>query len=131
MAAEVAITGDLAAEALGPLRHRRACSLWRDEVGLGERQHARQSRETRVVRGQLLLDRRVVGHRVGVVLAGDLGGEVEHVHQQARALHVRKELMAEPAPTLAPSIRPGMSATTSWRSSDSSTPSTGSSVVKG
>ena len=36
-----------------------------------------------------------------------------------------------PAPCAAPSIRPGMSARTSWRSSDSSVPSTGSTVVNG
>ena len=36
-----------------------------------------------------------------------------------------------PAPALAPSIRPGMSASTSWRSSRSSVPSTGCSVVNG
>ena len=47
------------------------------------------------MRGQLLLDRRVVDKRVRVVLAGELGGEVEHVHQQACALHVGEELVAE------------------------------------
>ena len=36
-----------------------------------------------------------------------------------------------PAPFAAPSIRPGMSARTSWRSSESSVPSTGSTVVNG
>ena len=36
-----------------------------------------------------------------------------------------------PTPSLAPSIRPGTSATTSWRSSESTVPSTGCSVVNG
>ena len=57
--------------------------------------------------------------------------EVEHVHEQPAALDVREELVPEPRAALAPSIRPGMSAITSWRSSRSSVPSTGSIVVNG
>ena len=57
--------------------------------------------------------------------------EVEHVHEQPRALDVGEEVVAEAGALLAPSISPGMSARTSWRSSLSSVPSTGSSVVNG
>ena len=39
--------------------------------------------------------------------------------------------MPEARPELAPSISPGMSAMTSWRSSDCSVPSTGDRVVNG
>ena len=100
----------------------------RDEVGLGEREHARQRGEPRVVLGQLALDHRVVLHRVGAVERR----EVEHVDEQPRALDVGEEVVAEARRrSLAPSISPGMSAITSWRSSASSVPSTGSSVVNG
>ena len=43
------------------------------------------------MRGELALDRGVVGDRVGAVERR----EVEHVHQQARALDVREELVPE------------------------------------
>ncbi len=49
-----------------------------------------------------LLDRGVIGERVGLVggvrIRGELGREVEHVHEQARALDVREEVVAEPRP---------------------------------
>ena len=63
----------------------------RHEVGLRQREHARQRRQPRIVRAQLGLDRRVVCERVRAV-----GGiEVEHVHEQARALDVGEEVVAQ------------------------------------
>ena len=76
---------------------------------------------------ELLLDRGVVGERVRAVERR----EIEHVDEQPRALDVREELVAEPGPLRRPLDQPGMSAMTSWRSSRSSVPSTGSSVVNG
>ena len=75
----------------------RAGGRWRpgrlDEIGLGQREDARQRRPGAVVvLGQLALDRRVVGDRVGAVERR----EVEHVHQQPRALDVGQEVVAEP-----------------------------------
>ena len=63
-----------------------------DEVGLGEREHARQRGQPRVVLGQLALDHRVVLHRVRAVERR----EVEHVDEQPRALDVGEEVVAEP-----------------------------------
>ena len=98
------------------------------EVALREAEQPGQLGQAVPVLAELGLHRRVVGHRVGAVERL----QVEHVHQQAAALHVGEELVAQARhPSLAPSIRPGMSASTSWRSPASSVPSTGSSVVKG
>ena len=84
--------------------------------------------EPRVVLGQLALDHLEVALRIRAVQRR----EVEHVHQQPGALDVREEVVAEPGAVAdAPSISPGMSASTSWRSSASIVPSTGSSVVNG
>ena len=52
---------------------------------------ARQRRQARVVLGQLALDHRVVRRRVGAVERR----EVEHVHEQPRALDVGEEVVAE------------------------------------
>ena len=81
--------------------------------------------------GELLLDRRVVRHGVGAPPRGELGGEVEHVHQQAGALHVREELVAEAGALGGALDQTRDVGHPSWRLSDSSTPSTGSSVVNG
>ena len=45
--------------------------------------------------GELALDRRVVGERVGALRRRELGRDVEHVHEQARALDVGEEVVAE------------------------------------
>ena len=71
----------------GSLRRRLGCH----EVDLREGEDARQRGEPRVVRGQLALDRRVVLDRVGAVDRC----QVEHVHEQARALDVREEVVPE------------------------------------
>ena len=52
------------------------------------------AREALVVGGELALDRRVVRERVGALAAGELGRDVEHVHEQPRALDVREEVVA-------------------------------------
>ena len=69
----------------------RSASSGGHEVGLRQRQQPRQRRQPRVVRAQLGLDRRVVGDRVGAVERR----EVEDVHEQARALDVGEEVVAE------------------------------------
>ena len=61
------------------------------EVGLRQREDARQLGQPRVVLGQLALDHRVVRDRVGAVERR----EVEHVHEQPRALDVGEEVVAE------------------------------------
>ena len=91
VALDVTITGTSS-----PSRSRHSAAaasrrLRRHEVGLREREHARQRREPRVVLGQLALDHRVVGLRVGAVERR----EVEHVDEQPRALDVREEVVAE------------------------------------
>ena len=54
------------------------------------------------------------------------------MHQEARPLDVGEELVAEPRASAAPSISPGMSATTTGGGVVGSiVPSTGSRVVKG
>ena len=78
-----------------PLRDRLPRALRGDEVGLGEGQHARQPRQTLVVGGELPLDRRVVGDRVRALARRELRSDVEHVHEQARALHVREEVVPQ------------------------------------
>ena len=77
---------------LAPLRGGRLRPLRRHEVGLRQRQQPRQRGEPRVVRGQLALDRLVVVGRVGAVERR----EVQHVHEQPRALDVGEEVVAEP-----------------------------------
>src|SRR5258708_2811591 len=62
------------------------------EIGLRQGEYARQPREPRIVVGELGLDRRVVELRIGAVQ----GRKVEHVHEQARALDVSEEVVAEP-----------------------------------
>ena len=79
-------------DALAPLRGGRLGLLGRDEVGLGEREHARERGQPRVVLGQLGLDHAVVLDRVRAVERR----EVEHVHEQPRALDVGEEVVAEP-----------------------------------
>src|SRR4051812_20377404 len=82
----------LLAGAAGPRLPRGRSVLRRHEVGLRQRQHPRQPRERRVVRLQLALDRAPVRLRVGPVHRREL----EHVHEQPRALDVREELVAQP-----------------------------------
>ena len=57
--------------------------------------------------------------------------EVEEQDEHARALDVAQELMTEPPTLRAPSMSPGMSASTSSCSSKRTTPRCGSSVVNG
>ena len=68
--------------------------------------------------------------RIGVLVERR---DVHEVQQQVGALQVAQELVARgPAPSAAPSIRPGMSATTNERLvSTRTTPRFGCSVVKG
>ncbi len=83
------------------------------------------------MRGQLVLDRGVVGDGVRLLAHRDLGGDVEHVHEQARALDVGEEVVAEPGALACALDQAGDVGDDSWRSSPSSTPSTGESVVNG
>ena len=64
---------------------------------------ARQRGQPRVVRGQLALDRRVVGDRVRAVERR----EVEHVDEQPRALDVGEEVVAEPGAVAGALDQPG------------------------
>ncbi len=96
VALEVASTGTSVAEAVAATRATAArARSSRHEVGLRQRQHARQPREALVVRRELALDRRVVGDRVRLLAHRELGGDVEHVHEQPRALDVREEVVPE------------------------------------
>ena len=89
------------------------------------------ARQALVVRGELALDRGVVGGGVRALSLESSGARSSTwTSSRVRSTCARKSC-PRPAPSLAPSIRPGMSATTSWRSSRSSTPSTGESVVNG
>ena len=99
-----------------------------DEVGLREREHARQRGEARVV---------ALRARSSIVAWLATGSEPSSgarsstwTSSRVRSTWARNS-WPSPAPALAPSIRPGMSAITSWRSPPSSVPSTGSSVVNG
>ena len=65
--------------------------LGRHEVGLGEREDARERGEPRVVLGQLALDHREV--RLG--LAPVEWRQVEDVHEQPRALDMGEEVVAQ------------------------------------
>ena len=85
----------LRAQPLLPLGDGGAHALLGHEVGLRQRQHPRQTREALVVGGELALDRRVVGDRIRLRAHRQLGCEVEHVHEQTRALDVREEVVAE------------------------------------
>ncbi len=87
--------GHVGAEAPRPLRHRRPRPLRIDEVGLGQREHARQRGQAIVVGAQLALDQLEVGLRVGVRLAAQLWRDVEHVYEQAGALDVGEEVVSE------------------------------------
>ena len=78
-------------EPLLPLGRRGGSVLLGHEVGLGEREDARQLGQPRVVLGQLALDHAVVGERVGAVERR----QVEHVHEQPRALDVGEEVVPE------------------------------------
>jgi hypothetical protein len=95
VALDVQRHGDVRSETLLPFRDARPRALLGHEVCLGQRQHARQAREALVVRGQLVLDGCVVGGCVRILAAGDLGGDVKHVHEQARALDVREKVVSE------------------------------------
>ena len=77
---------------LAPLGGGRLGRLGRDEVGLREREDARELGQPRVVLGELGLDHAVVLERVGAVQRR----EVEHVDEQPRALDVGEEVVAEP-----------------------------------
>ena len=80
------------------------------------------------VAGELAADRLVVGLRVGPLgrRSPRPGGRAAGSARRGRGTRGRA-----PRPPAAPSISPGMSASTSWRSSSSIVPSTGSSVVNG
>ncbi len=62
-----------------------------DEVGFGQRQHARQPRQCRLVECELSLDDLVVSVRIGSVERG----QVEDVDEEPRALDVSQELVPE------------------------------------
>ena len=57
--------------------------------------------------------------------------QLDQVDEHRAALDVGEELVPEPGPVAAPSISPGMSASTAWRSSPSIVPSSGERVVNG
>ena len=86
------------------------------------------------MRRELALDRGVVGERVRAVSHRELRREVEHVHEQPRALDVREEVVAEPgavAGALDQARDVGDDQLAFAPASRSSTPSTGESVVNG
>ena len=92
MALEVTSTGTSS-----PTRPRHASAaasacLGCDEVGLGEREDARERGEPRVVLGQLALDH----GEVGLGLAAVERREIEDVHEQPGALDMGEEVVAEP-----------------------------------
>ena len=117
----------VSAEPRAPRRRGGLGLLGRDQVGLREREDARQRASRGSCSASSRSITRVVLHRVGAVERR----EVEHVHEQPRALDVREEVVPEPRAGAGALDQPGMSAITSWRSSASSVPSTGSSVVNG
>src|SRR4051794_29803707 len=82
---------DRNAEALAPFGGGSVGELGRHEVGLRQREDARELGEAGVVLAQLRLDHRVVGGRVRAVERR----EVEHVDEQPRALDVGEEVVAE------------------------------------
>ena len=66
------------------------------------------ARQARVVGGELALDRRVVGApRPRARSHRQLGRDVEHVHEQARALDVREEVVPEPGAVAGALDQPG------------------------
>ena len=120
------------AESALPLRDRLGRALLGHEVGLGERQHARQPRRA--------------ARRARRAPARSSRGWPRRLRPRPRRAPARCPARARAGacaprapgsrargrpPSLAPSIKPGMSASTSWRSSPSRTPSTGESVVNG
>ena len=124
--------GHVLAETALPLADGRAHALLGHEVGLRQRQHARQPREALVVCSELALDRRVVGHGVRLLAHRELGREVEHVHEQPRALDVREEVVAEPGALAGALDQAGdVRDRPAGGPRASSTPSAGSSVVNG
>ncbi len=61
-------------------------------------EHSREPGQALVVGSELTLDRRVAGNRVRSLSGGELGSEVQHVNEQARALDVREEVMSQAGP---------------------------------
>ena len=97
-------------------------------VELGGGDDLRLLQQRRIEQLELAADGVEVLDRVAARLARD----VHQVDQHLRALDVAQELVAEPVPSCAPSMRPGTSATTKLRSSlRLTTPRWGVSVVKG
>src|SRR5579884_3166361 len=82
------------AQALAPLGPATLARGLVDQVGLRQGEHARQGGQAGIVQAELVLDRGVVGHRIGAVERL----QVEHVHEHARALDVGQELVAQPRP---------------------------------
>ena len=111
---DVTSTGTSSPSALAPLAPRvRRRRLGRHEVGLRQREHARQ-RARGARRAPRARARRRRGSRPGPSRRAARG------RPRGRAARVRstcaRKSCPRPAPSLAPSIRPGMSASTSWRS---------------
>ena len=99
------------------------------QIGLVQHQPARLAEQRRIVFAQFLDDRVRVGDGIGV---GVHRRNVDEVQQQPRALQVARNWWPSPAPSAAPSIRPGMSAITKLRfTSTRTTPRCGCRVVKG
>ena len=84
-----------AAETVLPLDHRCSRLLLADEVHLGEREHAWQLRKAGIVRVQLALDRLVVRDGVRLGAGSHCRADVEHVHENPRALDVGEKIVAE------------------------------------
>lgn len=80
------------------------------------------------VGGQLAQNDVEVGQRIA---AGFESGAVEDVDQGGAPLDVAEEFEAEASPSLAPSMRPGTSATVKRDSPACTTPRLGARVVKG
>jgi hypothetical protein len=74
--------------------------------------------------GKLGPDGLVIGGRI-------LRRAVDEVKENAASLDMAEEAVAGPAPSCAPSMRPGMSASTNSRFAILTTPRFGCSVVKG
>ena len=107
---------------------RRSASAGGYEVGLGQREDARQRGE----RGSCAPSSASI---IAWLSTGSDCRRAARGRARARARGSARRGRGSrgrgPAPSLAPSISPGMSAMTSWRSSASSVPSIGSSVVNG
>ena len=87
-------------------------SLLGNEVDLVEHQPARLAVQRLVVLPQFGDDGARVLHRIGARVERR---EVDQVQQQPRARRWRRNWWPRPAPSAAPSIRPGMSAMTKLR----------------